>query len=65
MPWTKYERDELSLVGSLGSEPRPALSQTGGMRRLSGAYVKLPRLVEGSAGRAQTSHRILWYLPYN
>ena len=53
------------LVGCLGSESRLALSRTGVMRRLSGAYVKPPRLEEGSAGRAPTLHRIPWHLPYN
>ena len=37
----------------------------GGMRLLSGAEVKPPRLGEGSAGRAPTLHRISWHLPYN
>jgi len=38
--------------------PRLALSQTRCMRRLSGAYVKPPRLGEGSVGRAPTLYRI-------
>jgi len=37
LPWTKYGIDKIGLVGSLGSEPRLALSHTGVMRRLSGA----------------------------
>jgi hypothetical protein len=36
-PSTNYGRDKLWLVGCLGSEPRLAQSQTGGMRLLSGA----------------------------
>jgi len=35
VPGTKYGRDKLWLVGCLGSEPKLAQSQTGGMRRLS------------------------------
>jgi len=30
-----------------------------------GAWVKPPRLGEGSAGRAPTLHPIPWHLPYN
>jgi len=41
-------RDKFWLVGSLGSEPRLALSHTGGMRRLSDALVKTPRQEEGA-----------------
>ena len=54
--------DILWLVGCLGFEPRLALSQTGIMRLLSGAYVKPPRLREASAGSAPTLHYIPWYL---
>jgi len=53
------------MVGCLGSEPRLAQSQTAGLRLFSGAYVKPPRLGEGSAGRAPILHRIPWHLPYN
>jgi hypothetical protein len=31
-PWTNYGRDKIWLVGSLGSEPRLAQSETGSMR---------------------------------
>jgi hypothetical protein len=54
--WTNCWRDKLWLVGCLSSEPRLAQSQTGGVGLLSGAYVKPPRLGEGSAGRATTLH---------
>jgi hypothetical protein len=66
-PWTNYGRDELWLVGCLGSEPEPrlALSQTRVKRCLSGALVKPPRPGEGIAGRALTLHPIPWNLPYN
>ena len=32
--WTNYGRNKLCLVGSLGSEPRLALSQTTGLQLL-------------------------------
>jgi hypothetical protein len=51
------------LVGCPGSDPRLTLSLTGGMRRLSGAWVKPSRLGEGSAGRASALRRIPWHLP--
>jgi hypothetical protein len=63
--WTNYVRDKLWLFGCLGSEPGLAVSQTGGMRRLSDSEVKPPRLVEGSATSATTFRRIPWHLPYN
>jgi len=47
LPWSKYGEDKLWLVGRMASEPRLALSRTGGMRRLSGAYVTSQRLGEG------------------
>jgi len=65
LPCTNYGRDKLWLDGCLGSETKIALSQTGGVRRLSGTLVKSPRLGECSAGRAPTLHRIHWHLPYN
>ena len=39
--------DKLWLVGCLGAEPRLAVSHTGKLRRLAGAYVKPPRPREG------------------
>jgi len=65
LPWTKYGRDKLWLVGCLGSEVRLAVSHTGGMLRLSGALGEASCLRGGSAGRAPTLHRIPWHLPYN
>jgi hypothetical protein len=48
----------------MGSEPRRAVSQTENMRRLWGVYVKLLRLLDGSARRAPTG-LYPWHLPYN
>jgi len=65
LPCTKCGRDKLWFVDCLGSEPRLSLSHTGVMRRLSGAWVKPPRLGEGSEGRAPTLHRIPFHLAFN
>jgi hypothetical protein len=59
--------DKLWLVGCLGSKPRLAESQTGGMRlvRRLGEAAAPVEGGGGSAGRAPTLQNIPWHSPYN
>jgi hypothetical protein len=61
MAWTNYGRDELCLVGCLGSEPRLAQSQTRLLSRHLGEAAA--PWGGGAAGRDPTLHSILWHLP--
>jgi len=60
-----YGSDKILLVGCLGTETTMALPHTDVMRRLSGSYLKPPRLGERSAAHAPTLHRIPWHLHDN